>query len=194
MAKKTTSKKTETSDRLPDGKFAEGNNVGSLGGRSPFYEEPEELEKKIIEYFEWIRGEYEIHTKTITKTSGKGESAVTTTETEPIKIWIRHPEMPSITGLAIFLGFESRKSMYDYLKKDGFGYSIKKALLKVENNYEKGLWQEKPTGAIFGLKNMGWSDKTETEITGNKDKPIYTETTTKVIFEDYTQNPNERQN
>lgn len=163
MAKKTTSTNPEPSGRKPDGKFADGNKIAT--GRTPMYDNPEDLENKVVEYFEWIQGEYEIHTKTITKTTGKGENTVTTTETEPVKIWLRYPEQPSITGLAIFLGFESRQSMYDYLKKDGFSYSIKKGLLKVENNYEKGLWQEKPIGAIFGLKNMGWADKTETDIT-----------------------------
>ncbi len=143
--------------RNKNGTFAEGNEFG----RPLTYETSDELENKIVEYFEWIQGEFTIETKTTTKTTGKGDKAVTTTETEPVKIWIRYPEQPSITGLAIFLGFESRQSLYDYLKKDPFSYSIKKALLKVENNYEKGLWQEKPTGAIFGLKNMGWVDRSE---------------------------------
>ncbi|MGL5235232.1 MAG: terminase small subunit [Empedobacter falsenii] len=146
-----------TSGRNTDGTFADGNKFGS----NPKYDNPEILENKVLEYFEWIQGEFEIHTKTITKTTGKGDSATTTTEVEPVKIWIRDPEQPSITGLAIFLGFESRQSLYDYIKKDPFSYSIKKALLKVENNYEKGLWLEKPTGVIFGLKNMGWVDRSE---------------------------------
>lgn len=160
MAKKTiTTKEDKPSGRNLDGTFADGNQFG----RTPMYDKPEELEDKIVEYFEWIQGEFEIHTKTITKTTGKGANAGTTTETEPVKIWLRNPEEPSITGLAIFLGFESRQSMYDYLKKEPFSYSIKKGLLRVENNYEKGLWTDKPTGPIFGLKNMGWADKTETK-------------------------------
>jgi hypothetical protein len=158
MAKKTTTKETKPSGRNSDGTFAEGNEYG----RPALYSTQEELDKKVEEYFEWIKGEYEERTGTRTTTKKDGSS---TEETYTYWFEIRPREIPSITGLAIFLGFESRQSMYDYLKKEPFSYSIKKALLKVENTYEGGLWQEKPTGAIFALKNMGWADKTETDIT-----------------------------
>ena len=42
----------------------------------------------------------------------------------------------SITGLALWLGFESRQSFYDYEKKDGFTYTIKRARALIENEYE----------------------------------------------------------
>ena len=160
MAKQAISKKTKTSGRTPDGKFAEGNqeSVGNQGGRTPFFNNPEELETKVEEYFIWVKGEYEERSgdRTITKKDG-------TIINETYTYWftIRERETPSVTGLAMFLGFESRQSMYDYEKKAEFSYSIKKALLKVENTYEGGLWQEKPTGAIFALKNMGWVDSKE---------------------------------
>lgn len=70
----------------------------------------------------------------------------------------------TITGLALNLGFESRQSFYDYEKKDDeFSYIIKRARLAVENSYEKRLANDKPTGAIFALKNMGWKDTQEIE-------------------------------
>lgn len=65
------------------------------------------------------------------------------------------------TGLAIHLGFESRQSLEDYKKKDGFAYSIKKALLQIESKYETALFYKNPAGAIFALKNFGWRDKQE---------------------------------
>ena len=66
------------------------------------------------------------------------------------------------TGLALHLGFESRSSLNDYLKKPEFSYPIKKALLRIENNYEKGMLKAKnPTAYIFALKNFGWADKQE---------------------------------
>jgi hypothetical protein len=155
-------KKEENLDgRLSNGHFAEGNRFSP--GRPPMYKEPEELAERILDYFEWIKGEFIIERKITTKTTGKGKAAVTTTEDEPVKIWTRYPESPSITGLAIHLGFESKKALYGYAKKDGFGYSVKKALLEVENNYEKGLWSDKIAGVIFALKNMGWADKIEFE-------------------------------
>lgn len=70
------------------------------------------------------------------------------------------------TGLAIYLGFESRQSLEDYKKKDGFSYPIKKALLKIENKYEKAIEGRNPAGAIFALKNFGWKDKQEVEQSG----------------------------
>lgn len=68
---------------------------------------------------------------------------------------------PTVTGLALFLGFESRQSVYDYEKNGEYSYIIKRARLRVENGYEKALMSEKPTGAIFALKNMGWIEKQE---------------------------------
>ena len=69
----------------------------------------------------------------------------------------------TITGLALHLGFESRQSLYDYEKKENFSYIIKKARLFVENAYEYQLQFGNSTGAIFALKNMSWTDKTQTE-------------------------------
>lgn len=69
----------------------------------------------------------------------------------------------TITGLAIHLGFESRQSLYDYEKRAGFSYIIKKARLYVENAYEYQLQFGNSTGAIFALKNMDWSDKIQSE-------------------------------
>jgi len=72
----------------------------------------------------------------------------------------------TVTGLAYHLGFESRQSLYDYEQKGEFSYIIKRAKLQVEIMYEESLSGTTPTGSIFALKNMGWKDKTETEITG----------------------------
>lgn len=69
--------------------------------------------------------------------------------------------MPTWTGLAIHLGFESRQSLEDYKSKPDFSYPIKKALLKIEKIYEERLFSKNPTGSIFALKNFGWRDKQE---------------------------------
>lgn len=65
------------------------------------------------------------------------------------------------TGLALFLGFSSRQAIDEYLKYDGFYDSVRKAKAFVEYEYEKRLAGHSPTGAIFALKNYGWSDKQE---------------------------------
>jgi hypothetical protein len=69
----------------------------------------------------------------------------------------------TITGLALALGFSTRKSLLDYSEKIEFVNIIKKAHLKVECGYEKRLSAGQPTGAIFALKNMDWHDKTEVD-------------------------------
>jgi len=72
---------------------------------------------------------------------------------------------PTWTGLAIHLGFESRQSLQDYKEKPEFSYSIKKALARIEENYEQGLFSRNPAGPIFALKNFGWKDKQEIDQT-----------------------------
>jgi len=79
---------------------------------------------------------------------------------------------PTITRMALALGFESRQSFYDYENKEGFSYIIKTARLYVEAAYEDGLRENNCTGSIFALKNMGWKDKTETELTGKDGGPV----------------------
>jgi hypothetical protein len=78
----------------------------------------------------------------------------------------------TITGLALYLGFESRQSFYDYEKREGYSYIIKRARLFVESSYEEKLSGNSPTGAIFALKNMGWKDKTETGFTDAEGKDV----------------------
>lgn len=68
----------------------------------------------------------------------------------------------TITGLALYLGFESRQSIYDYKDNKEFSYTIKRACLAVENSYELN---GTPID-IFALKNMGWEDKHETKLSG----------------------------
>jgi hypothetical protein len=73
----------------------------------------------------------------------------------------------TVTGLALHLGFESRQSFYDYEKDGEFSYTIKKARLTIEAFYEENLLSRNAPGAIFALKNFGWSDKQELEHSGN---------------------------
>ncbi|PIF44313.1 DNA-packaging protein gp3 [Chryseobacterium sp. 52] len=154
--------------RDPDGKFAKGNSIalGNSGGAPPIYSDPVEVKEKIDEYFEYIKGEFIMKPgERYSKTKNLDGTVTEVTETYEYEEWIRNPERPSVTGLAIFLGFESRQSMYDYEKKSVFSYIIKRGLLLIEDKYVGGLWLERPTGVIFALKNMGWSDKTEIEQT-----------------------------
>ena len=74
---------------------------------------------------------------------------------------------PTIAGLTLHLGFADRQSLYDYKKNPIHSYTIKKAITRMEEFAEQSLMAgSKPTGAIFWLKNHGWSDKQEIEHSG----------------------------
>lgn len=122
-------------------------------GRPPIYETPEELEKKINEYYDSLSA------KVIPGLEGDGSDDE-----------ITYAEPATITGLALYLGFESRQSFYDYERKENFSYIIKKARLRIEHEYEKKLHYKNPTGSIFALKNMGWDDRTQIKHEGIPDQ------------------------
>jgi len=112
-------------------------------GRPPAYKTAEELTEKIDEYFnEGVK----------TRSFLLGHGATIRIETIPV---------PTISGLALFLGFSSRQSFYDYEKNTEFSYTIRKARLFIETEYEEQLQVGNTTGAIFALKNLGWHDKSE---------------------------------
>lgn len=81
----------------------------------------------------------------------------------------------TITGLACYLE-TFRNVLMDYEHKDEFSNAIKMAKQRVEMAYEKSLRKNGRAGDIFGLKNFGWKDKSEQDITtaGEKieSKPI----------------------
>lgn len=118
-----------------------------LGGRPALFNTSEELEEKIHKYF---NGGCKIRKVIIGK--------------PPTQQVIEVP-VPTISGLAYFLGFESRQSFYDYEKREGFSYTVKRARLFIEVEYEEQLTSGNTTGAIFALKNMGWKDQQEVKNT-----------------------------
>ena len=76
------------------------------------------------------------------------------------KYFLSNPDKPTVTGLAYFLGFESRQSLYDYKNREESSYSIKKAVLRIESKHEEKLYESAAAGSIFWLKNRDWTDKT----------------------------------
>jgi hypothetical protein len=69
------------------------------------------------------------------------------------------------TGLAMALD-TSRETLQNYKERPEFFDPLKKALLKVENGYEKDLKKKGQTGTIFALKNFGWTDRQEIKHEG----------------------------
>lgn len=116
-------------------------------GRPPKYTSVDEIQRAISDYFE--------NPTTKQVIIGKGDSQQVV-------------DLPvlTITGLAYHLGFESRQSFYKYEDDPIFCYTIKRARLFIENDYEKQLQVGNTTGAIFALKNFGWTDKQDIEHSG----------------------------
>ena len=75
--------------------------LGNDGGRPAFFDSPEEFRDRVVEYLESYYGDE--------KTPMIGYK-------------------PTTTGLALWLGFKSRQSLYDYKEKEEYSYIIKKSI------------------------------------------------------------------
>lgn len=113
--------------------------IGNNGGRPPIYESPEAFANKLNQYIE-----YEDSLKPIDKASGQGKGVYT------------------LEGAALFLGFATRDSMYDYAKKEEFSYIVNRfKLFLTDWNVKKLYWGGTFPGAMFWLKNWGgYTDET----------------------------------
>ncbi|WP_462266062.1 terminase small subunit [Mucilaginibacter sp.] len=108
----------------------------------------------IKNYFTYIEGVYRLETVPV-----KASLKTVTEETTEQKVWERPPEPPTLSGLAHFLGFESRKAFEAHAARSKYTRLLRRARLKIEAEYEKKLHYQSSTGAIFALKNMGWLEK-----------------------------------
>ncbi|KKN25375.1 hypothetical protein LCGC14_0885350 [marine sediment metagenome] len=120
-------------------------------GNLAIYRTPAELQTKVDEYFE-----SGVHIRTVI-VGKKGDKK---------KIEVK---LPTVVGLALYLGFNSRQSIYDYNARDGFSYVIKRAVSFIEMYHEEALGDgNNVVGSIFWLKNHGWKDKSEVEHTAKE--------------------------
>jgi len=141
-----------------------------MAGRPRKFATVEELERLINEYFEscyeevWKEGR---------------DKKTKKTKWEPVldrhgNIQKRLAQRPCITGLAVALD-TTRRTLLDYeegkydTEDNKYSHTIKKAKALCEHYAEQGTINgEIPPGAgIFILKNYGWTDKQEHEITGD---------------------------
>lgn len=77
------------------------------------------------------------------------------------------PDRPTMSGLAVFLGFCDRQSMYDYQNRsEDFSCTIKAAISRIEAIHEQRLMDGQCAGSIFWLKNRGWRDHTDLNHSG----------------------------
>lgn len=128
------------------------------GGRPPFYNTAEEMQKVIDEYFESCKGEMRYDDNGLVYRDKYGL---------PIFFDVKPP---TITGLALALGFTSRQALLNYQAKDEFVDTIMRAKAKVEQYAEERLFdKDGANGAKFSLANNfdGWKEKKEIEADVN---------------------------
>ncbi len=87
--------------------------------------------------------------------------------------YIENTEIPIVAEFA-YKNDIVREELYKY---EEFGTLLKKLIAKKETVLEKGMLSGDlvPSAAIFSLKQVGWSDKQQTEITGKGGGPIRSE-------------------
>lgn len=116
-----------------------------------------ELAVSIARYFTYIEGEFHLEEVPVKSSKSAPE------ETQEQKVWDRPSEPPTLSGLAHHLGFDSRQTFELYERKGKYAALLKRARLQIEAEYEKKLHYQSSAGAIFALKNLGWSEKTATD-------------------------------
>lgn len=131
------------------------------GGRPPRYATPEAMQEVIDAYFEKCRG------RVLTKSDG---SVVYDKRGKPVVVDERPPTM---TGLALALGFNSRQSLLNYKARGEFLDTTTRARSLVEQATEERLFDKDGVhGARFSLANNfdGWKEKLE--LAADEKKPF----------------------
>ena len=118
-------------------------------GRPPKYATAEQMQAVIDQYFEDCKGE------PIIRDNG-----------QPIldkygRPFIIHQHPPTVTGLALALGFTSRQALLDYQAKKEFVDTVTRAKSRIEAYAEERLFDRNgERGAEFSLKyNFRWVDE-----------------------------------
>ena len=76
----------------------------------------------------------------------------------------------TVTGLVLAIGLSCRDSLIEYGKREKFADTVKRLKTVCENYAESRIYSNNPAGAIFALKNYGWTDKVQ--VGGDSDNPL----------------------
>lgn len=126
----------------------------NTAGRPPKYNSREEIQEKIDEYFQKCEGKILKDSKNDPVLDKNGH---------PVIIGMRPP---TVTGLALALGFTSRQALLNYQAKKEFVDTITRAKARIEQYAEERLFdKDGAAGARFSLANnfAGWKEKQSVE-------------------------------
>lgn len=127
----------------------------NYGGRPPKFQSKEEMQEKIDAYFESCEGEL------LLDDAGNPVCAP-----KVGLVYIKPPKPPTVTGLALALGFASRQSLLEYQAKKEFADTVTRAKSRIEEYAEARLFdRDGVNGAKFSLINnfRGWGEKPKEE-------------------------------
>lgn len=121
------------------------------GGAPPKYRSVKAMQEKIDAYFEACKGEPFRYKNGEPMRNKNGQ----------IIYDDRRP--PTVTGLALALGFTSRQALLNYQNKKEFVDTVTRAKARCEQYAEERLYDKDGSGgAQFSLRaNFGWQDKPE---------------------------------
>ena len=143
-------------------------------GRPPKFKSVEAMERLIEAYFEGCRGEV---------LRGAGDVPVLNKYGEVVMVGARPPTM---TGLALALGFADRSSLLDYEGKPQFEAVIRRAKSRIEQYTEERLFdRDGNRGAQFSLQNnfRGWKESRDVTLSAAEGADIMAEVRTRMAAE-----------
>lgn len=135
--------------------------MANVGGKPPKYKNKEEIQQKIDQYFEDCKGE--------PLCDADGNLMLDKWQ-NPIMIG---QKPPTVTGLALALGFTGRQALLNYQAKKEFVDTITRAKSRVEEYAESRLFdRDGSNGAQFSLRNnfKGWNDTEEKRLENEREK------------------------
>lgn len=131
------------------------------GGRPPKFKTKEEIQEKIDAYFKECEGEV---------LKDKDGNPMLNKWGNPI-FFRQRP--PTVTGLALALGFTTRLSLINYQGKKEFMNTITRAKTQIEEYTEQRLFdKDGSNGAQFSLRNnfSGWNEHSKSELDEQEQK------------------------
>lgn len=131
--------------------------------RPPKYKNSDEMEQKIEDYFKSCEGEI---------LKDKDDEYIFDKFGKPIFI---NQKPPTVTGLALALGFATRLSLINYQGKKEFVNTITRAKTFIEAYAEGRLFdRDGVLGAKFSLTNnfKGWKEKQEVSVSDDVMKKL----------------------
>ena len=121
-------------------------------GRPPKYRSAKQMQQKIDEYFAECEGKV---------LKDEKNNPIFNKLGQPV---IYGSKPPTVTGLALALGFTSRQALLNYQEKEEFVDTITRAKSRVEQYAEERLFdKDGANGAKFSLANnfKGWKQSVE---------------------------------